>query len=97
MIKGIFNPSPLTYLLELSFANAVSVKDDPVWLEPCTLVELYQHLPDHGCQFTDDLLAMGLDPHCGAVPTRVGIHTRNKLQVCVCVCVCVYTAYNICV
>ena len=84
MIKETSNPSSINlhYLLELSFADPISVEDDSVWLEPSALVELYQHLPHHGGQLTDDLLTVGLNPHCSTVAARVGIHTCHKLQMC---------------
>ena len=66
-------------LLELSFTDSVSVEDDAVRLEPCTLVEVDEHLPHHGRQLCDDLLAMVLHPHSGRVAAGVGVHTGHQL------------------
>ena len=67
------------YLLELSLADTIAVKDDTVRLEPCALVELNQHFSDHGRQLGDYLLSMGLDTHCSTVTAGVGIHTGHQL------------------
>ena len=71
-------------LLELTLAHSVSVEDDPLGLEARALVELNEHLPDHGGQLSYDLLAVLLDPHCGTVATGVGVHAGHKLQMVEC-------------
>ena len=67
-------------LLELTLAHSVPVEDDPLGLKARALVELNEHLPDHGGQLSYDLLAVLLDPHRGTVATGVGVHAGHKLQ-----------------
>ena len=71
---------PFPYLLELPFTDSISVEDDTVRLEPCTLVELDQHLPHHGGKLADDLLSVRLDSYCCTVATGVSIHAGDKLM-----------------
>ena len=67
-------------LLKLSLADSVSVKDDAMRFESRTLVEVDQHLPDHGGQLSDDLLSVVLDSDCGCIAARMSIHTGYKLE-----------------
>ena len=66
-------------LLELTLADPVPVEDDPLRLEAGALVELYEHLPDHGGQLCYDLLPVLLHPHSGTVTAGVGVHTGHQL------------------
>ena len=66
-------------LLELPLADPISVEDDAVRLEPGALVEVDEHLPHHGSQLGDDLLAVVLDSDRGTVATGMGIHAGHQL------------------
>ena len=50
-----------------------------MWFEPCTLIEVNEHLSNHGCQLSNYLLTMILDTDCCRVTTRMSIHTSNQL------------------
>lgn len=64
-------------LLELTLTDPITIEDYPLGLEASALVELDEHLPDHGGQLRYYLLAVLLYPHCGTVTTGVGIHTGH--------------------
>lgn len=67
------------HLLELPLGDAVAVEDDAGGLEARGLVELDEELAHHGGQVLDDLLAVLLDPHGGAVAVGVGVHAAHDL------------------
>ena len=56
-----------TDLLELSLTDSISVEDDSMRFEPRALVKVDKHLPDHGSQLSNNLLAMVLHSHRGRV------------------------------
>lgn len=66
-------------LVELALRNAVAVVDDSGGLEASGFVELDEELPHHGGQVLDDVLAMLLHTHRGAVSAGVGVHATNNL------------------
>ena len=72
--------SQSAHLLELTLADPIPVEDDAMRLEAGALVELDEHLSDHGGQLRDDLLPVLLDTHGGAVATGVGIHAGYQLE-----------------
>lgn len=74
-ISSRFKPD----LVELALRNAVAVVDDSGGLEASGFVELDEELPHHGGQVLDDVLAMLLHTHRGAVPAGVGVHATNNL------------------
>lgn len=74
-ISSWFRPD----LVELALRNAVAVVDDSGGLEASGFVELDEELPHHGGQVLDDVLAMLLHTHRGAVPAGVGVHATNNL------------------
>ena len=68
------------HLLELSLTNSISVEDDAVRLEPRALVEVDQHLPHHGSELSNDLLAVVLYSDSGRVSAGVSVHTGHQLR-----------------
>lgn len=66
-------------LVELALGDAVAVVDDSGGLEASGLVELDEQLSHHGGQVLDDVLAMLLHTHRGAVSAGVGVHATNDL------------------
>lgn len=68
------------HLLELPLGDAVAVEDDAGGLEARGLIELDEQLAHHGRQVLDDLLAVLLYAHGGAVAVRVGVHAAHDLR-----------------
>ena len=65
--------------MELTFANAISIKDDSGGFESRGSVKLDEKLSDHGTQFVDDFLSMFLYSDRCSVARRMGVHTTYHL------------------
>ena len=58
----------LENLNKLTLADAISVHDDPMWLEASSgLVKHHEMILDHGGQVLNDLTSVSLNSDCGGI------------------------------